>query len=98
MLENLNLPTLKSKRNRAKLQMIYEVTNNLVCIPNVCLIPIPPFLRNGYYNQLDTKIDNFKFSFFSLDSQAIEFNPPYIVNSPTFDQFCTHLDNYTCAL
>jgi len=64
MLEKLNLPTLKSRRNRAKLQMMYKVTNNLVCIPNDCLIPIPPFLRNSYYNQLHTKIDSFEFSFF----------------------------------
>ena len=60
---NVNLPTLKSRRNRAKLQMMYKITNNLVCIPNDCLIPIPPFLRNGYFNQLDTRIDSFKFSF-----------------------------------
>ena len=61
MLENLNLPTLKNRRNRAKLQMMYKITNNLVCTPNDCLIPVPPSLRNGYYNQLDT---SFKFSFF----------------------------------
>ena len=100
MLENLNLPTLKSRRNRTKLQMMYKITN-LVCIPNDCLIPIPPFLRNGYFNQLDTRIDSFKFSFFPSTIKLWNSIPPHIVNSPTHDQFCTLLDNYhnhTCAL
>ena len=103
MLENLYLPTLKSRRNRTKLQMMYKITNNLVtvCIPNDCLIPIPPFLRNSYVNQLDTRIDSFKFSFFPSTIKLWNSIPPHIVNSPTHDQFCTLLDNYhnhTCAL
>jgi len=32
MLENLYLPTLKVRRSRAKLQMMYKVTNNLVSV------------------------------------------------------------------
>ena len=86
MLENLNLPTLKSRRNRAKLQMMYKISNNLVCVLNDCLIPIIPFLRNVYFNQLDTRIDSFKFSFFFPRQQTVELNPPHIVNSSTCTQ------------
>jgi len=64
MLENLYLPTLKVRRSRAKLQMVYKITNNLVSVPNDCLIPTPSLLRSGYFNQLSTRIDSFKFSFF----------------------------------
>ena len=35
MLENLNLPTLESRRNRTIVQMMYKITNNQVCILNV---------------------------------------------------------------
>ena len=47
----------------AKLEMMYTIINNLVSVPHVCLIPIPPFLRAGYFNQLDNRIDSFKFLF-----------------------------------
>jgi len=101
MLRNLNLPTLKDRRNRAKLQMMYKITNNLVSVPNDCLTPAPPFLRSGYFNQMSTRIDSFKFSFFPSTIKLWNSLPPYIVNSSTHDQFCTLLDNYqyhTCAL
>ena len=44
--------------------MLYKIIHNLVDIPSVCLTPLPSFLRNGYYNQLNTKVDSYKFSFY----------------------------------
>ena len=41
MLQNLNLPMLKSRRDQAKLQMMYKISKNLVNVPNDCLTPIP---------------------------------------------------------
>ena len=101
MLQNLNLPTLKSRSNRAKLQMMYKISNNLVSVPNDCLTSIPPYLRLGYFNQLSTRVDSFKFSFFPSTIRLWNSIPPYVINSCTHDQFCTCLDNYqyhTCAL
>ena len=98
MLQNLNLPTLKS---RAKLQMMHVIFNNLVSVPNDCLTSIPPYLRSGYFNQLSTRVDSFKFSFFPSTIRLWNSIPPYVINSCTHDQFCTRLGNYqyhTCAL
>ena len=64
MLANLNLSTLQERRNRAKLQMLYKVIHQLVAIPNNCLTPILSYLQRGYFNQLNTNIDCFKYSFF----------------------------------
>jgi len=42
MLKNLNLPSYaKVRRSRAKLQMMYSVTNNLVSVPNNSLTLTP---------------------------------------------------------
>jgi len=78
---------------------MHKITNNLACIPNDCLIPIPPFLRNSYYNQLNTKTDSFKFSFFfPLNNQAMELNPP--LNSPTIITliFAQHMQIWKCMM
>ena len=64
MLANLNLPTLQERRNRAKLQMLYNIIHQLVVIPNNCLTLIPSYLWSGYFNQLNTNIHCFKYSLF----------------------------------
>ena len=64
MQNNLNLPTLQSRRNRAKLSMMYKIIHHLVAVPDDCLSPIYSPLWRGYYSQLDTRIDSHKFSFF----------------------------------
>ena len=60
MLTSLDLPTLQSRRMRAKLTMTYKIINYLVSIPKV-ISPDPP-LRRGFYKQLFTGIDSYKFS------------------------------------
>ena len=64
MLAELNLPTLEERRIRAKLQLFYKIIYHLVTIPDNCLTPIPPSLRSGYFKQLHTNVDSFKFTFF----------------------------------
>ena len=101
MLNCLSLSTLQSRRNKAKLSTMYKIIHHLVAIPDNCLNPIYSPLRRGYYSQLDTRIDSYKFSFFPSTIKLWNSLPPFVVNSPTYDQFCINLDNYynhTCAL
>ena len=98
MLSELNLPTLQERRNRAKLQMLYKIIHHSVAIPDDCLVPIPSSLRRGYFNQLNTYVDSFKFSFFPSTIKSWNQLPRNITDSATYTNFCKELDNYTCAL
>ena len=66
MLTSLDLPTLQSRRMRAKLIMMYKIINDLVSIPKDYFISTDTPLRKGYYKQLFTGIDSYKFSFSPL--------------------------------
>ena len=94
MLAELNLPTLEERRIRAKLQLFYKIIYHLVSIPDNCLTPIPPSLRSGYFNQLHTNVDSFKFSFFPSTIKLWNLLPRNITNSATYTNFCKELDNY----
>ena len=101
MLSSLNLPSLRDRRIRAKLLMMYKIIHQLVCIPDDFLAPKYPSLRRGYFTQPHTRVDCFKFSFFPSTIKLWNSLPPYVINSPTCSQFCTNLDNYhnlSCAL
>ena len=62
MLTSLDLPTLRSRRIRAKLKIMYNIINDLVSIPKVYFNSPDPPLRQGY-KQLFTGIDSYTFSF-----------------------------------
>ena len=94
MLAELNLPTLEERRIRAKLQLFYKIIYHLVSIPDNCLTPIPPSLRSGYFKQLHTNVDSFKFSFFPSTIKLYNLLPRNITNSATYTNFCKELDNY----
>ena len=94
MLAELNLPTLEERRTRAKLQLFYKIIYHLVSIPDNCLTPIPPSLRSGYFKQLLTNVDSFKFSFFPSTIKLWNLLPRNITNSATYTNFCKELDNY----
>ena len=85
MLSELNLPTLQGRRSRAKLQMMYKIIHHLVAISVDCLTPAPSCLRTGYFNQLNTNVDSFKFSFFPSTIN-------YGINSPATNM--TDSDTY----
>ena len=73
-----------------------KIIHNLVDIPSDCLTPLPSFLRNGYYNQLNTKVDSYKFSFYpSVIIKLWNTLPQHIINSPTYTNFCNPLDIHT---
>ena len=88
MLSELNLPTLQDRRSRAKLQMMYKIIHHLVAIPVDCLTPAPFYLRSGYFNQLNTNVDRFKFSFFPSTIKLWNQLPTSITDSDTHTKFC----------
>ena len=92
----LSLPSLQSRRKKAKLVILYKLINGILCIPTDNLSPIYPVLRSGYYKQLSTRIDSYKFSFFPSTIKLWNSLPPFVINSINTDQFCNNLN--TCAL
>jgi len=55
---------LYNSEERAKLIMMYKIVTDLVDIPRDCFTPTDSHLRKGYYMQLMTHADSYKFSFF----------------------------------
>ena len=64
MMSSLNLPTLEERRNKSKITTMYKMINGNLSIPTIDFIPNHRPSREGYYKQLDTMIDSYKFSFF----------------------------------
>ena len=94
MLTDLDLPTLQSRRKKLKLQMLYKIIHCLADIPDDCLTPVPSFLCSGYFNQLNTRVDSFKFSFFPSVIKLWNNLPQNIANAPTYTEFCNDLDTF----
>ena len=94
MLTDLDLPTLQSRRKKLKLQMLYKIIHCLADIPDDCLTPVLSFLRSGYFNQLNTRVDSFKFSFFPSVIKLWNKLHQNIANAPTYTKFCNDLDTF----
>ena len=79
---------------------MYKIINGNLSIPTNDLIPNHRPSREGYYKQLVTMNDSYKFSFFPSTIRLWNTLPPFVIHSPTLDEFCTnlnmHYDN-TCA-
>ena len=98
---SLNLPTLEERRNKSKITTVYKIINGNLSIPTNDLIPNYHPSREGYYKQLDTMIDSYKFSFSLLRLDSGTHPPsPFVIRSPILDEFCTNLNmhyDHTCA-
>ena len=101
MMSSLDLPTLEERRNKSKITTMYKIINGNLSIPTNELIPNHCPSREGYYKQLDTMIDSYKFFFlFPFCNQTLEHTPPFVIHSPTLDELCTNLNihyDHTCA-
>ena len=64
LLTLLGLSSLQSRKKKAKLLIMYKSINSNLCIPTIYFVPNHPNLRGGYYRQLSSRIDSYKFSFF----------------------------------
>ena len=94
----LNLPSLQSRRKSTKLMTMYRIINGNLHIPSNSLIPNHRDSRSGYFTQLQTRTDSYKFSFPPPSSTIKLWNslPPSVINSPNLNQFCENIN--TCAL
>ena len=92
MLTDLELPTLQSRRIKSKLMMLYKIIRSLADIPSDCLTPLPPYLRKGNFNQLNTRVDSFKFSFYTSVIKLWNNLSQNIINAPTYTDFCNAID------
>ena len=79
---------------------MYKIINGNLSIPTNDFIPNHHPSREGYYKQLDTMIDSYKFSFFPSTIRLWNTLPPFVIHSPILDEFCTNLNihyDHTCA-
>ena len=95
MLSTLNLPSLQSRRKTAKLIILYKIINGDLHIPSNLLIPNPRDSRKGYFTQLQSQTDSYKFSFFPTAIKLWNSLLP-VINSCNLNQFCNNIN--TCAL
>ena len=75
MLQFLDLPSLKSRRNITKLIIMHKIINGNLHIPSNSLIPNQRDSRNGYFSRLQTRIDSYKYSFSPLLISCEFFSP-----------------------
>ena len=68
---------------------MYKIINGNLSIPTNDFIPNHCPSREGYYKQLDTMIDSYKFSLLQSDSgtHTPPPPPPFVTHSPTLDEF-----------
>ena len=60
------------------------------------LIPNPRDSRKGYFTQLQSQTDSYKFSFFPTAIKLWKSLPLPVINSCNLNQFCNNIN--TCAL
>ena len=85
MLTDLKLPTQQS---RIKSKLIH----NLADIPSNCLTAVPPYLQKSHFNQLNTRVDSFKFLFYPSANKLWNNLSQNIINAPTYTDFCNNTD------
>jgi len=66
--------------------MLYKIINHIVDIPGDCLTPVLSYLQSGYFNQLNTRVDSYKFSFFPSVIKLWSNLPHIIVSAPTYTE------------
>ena len=75
MLLLLNLPSLQSRKS-TKLMTMYKIINGNLHIPSNSLVPNHRDSRSGYFTQLQTRTDSYKFSFFPSTIKLWNSLPP----------------------
>jgi len=61
---SINVSTLENRRSKVKLITMYKILNDNLDVPKNDFIPNYHPSRQGYFNQPQTLIDFYKFSFF----------------------------------
>ena len=94
MIDDLKWESLQSRRERARLTMMYKIKNNQVAVTNPDLVK--PIRTSRYQNEdcyipISTTKNFRKFSFFPRTITAWNSLPNEIKSAPTLDSFTNHL-------
>ena len=92
VLNQLSLPTLLQQRRKKSKCIMILMFNDLIDIPARHFVSKQCLLRGGYYIQLSTKVDSYKFHFFPSVIKLWNSLPPPVVDSPTLNDFYINLD------
>ena len=99
MLNNLHWPTLESRRQHAKLTMLYKILNNKIAVPHDYIIRTV-LATHGHdfrFIQLASRTNTYLIcmnSFFPSTVRLWNTLPSYVIDSTDLDNFKTNLDNY----
>ena len=95
MLNNLHWLTLESRRQHAKLTMLYKILN-IISVPHDHLIRtvLPTRDHDCRFIQLASRTNTYLNSFFPSTVRLWNTLPSYVIDSTDFDKFKTNLDNY----
>jgi len=98
MLDHLKWNSLETRRNIAKVTMLYTVTHNLVAInPDFYISSQTSITRHGHslwYKPFSTSTDYFKFSFFPHTVVLWNTLPPDIVSASSLDKFKSQIQTH----
>ena len=96
MLNNLNWPSLKQRRDVAKVTMYFKIINNLIAIPHDHLSPasISTCGHNLKFIQLAARTNTYLFSFFPSVIKLWNSLPDVVINSTDLNTFKLNLDNF----
>jgi len=98
MLDELKWPPLELRRKRARLILMYQIVNNRVDVPVDTILKKPTkstrSQTTGNYQQLTTKTDTYKYSFFPRTIKDWNALPPQLKDIPTVEAFKTALDSH----
>ena len=88
MLDELDWPTLQTRRNQLKLMMLFKITHVLVHVQNSLSLtyPSPDNILHGHtfkFTQPATRADCYKFSFFPSTISLWNTLPPSVVRAET---------------
>ena len=98
MLDHLHWKPLETRRNIAKITMLYKISHNLVAInPDLYITPQQSHTRHSHslqFQTFSTTTDYFKYSFFPHTVVMWNALPPDIVAASTLDQFKTLIQTH----
>ena len=98
MISNLNWESLESRRQKARLSMLYKIQNNLIAIAPPPFLHAPQRPRPGYPHQLQVvyvSTESYKNSFFIRTIRQWNSLPPSIGTLCSFGAFKTALSSYS---
>ena len=96
MMNILGWPTLESRCNTMRTEMMFKIMNNLLDVPtDTILLPSSLQLRGHHkkIQQLPCRVDAYVYSFFPQAIKLWNVLPQHLINSPDLSTFKERLNN-----